>query len=160
MVVNSSGARGTAPAAGRDALAHELRSAGLRATAARLAILTALHDHPHADAETVVRHVRNRLGTISAQAVYHALGALVTAGLARRIEPAGSPALYERRVADNHHHAVCRSCRAVVDVDCAVGDRPCLEPSDARGYVIDEAEVTYWGLCPGCQATAAGPRGA
>ena len=144
-------------AAGRDRLAAELRAAGLRATAVRVAILSALGARPHAGAEAVVTEVRSELGTVSTQAVYHALGSLAAAGLIRRIEPAGSPALYERRVDDNHHHVVCRGCGAVADVDCAVGRRPCLTPSQTHGYVLDEAEVTFWGFCPSCQARRSAP---
>ncbi len=138
----------------REPFVEALRSAGLRATAPRLAVLAALHRQPHADTETVIRHVRADLGTVSTQAVYNVLAVVVEAGLARRIEPAGSVALYELRVADNHHHVVCRKCGAVADVDCAVGRRPCLTPSDTHGYLLDEAEVTYWGICPACQAEA------
>jgi Fe2+ or Zn2+ uptake regulation protein len=141
----------------RGELAGRLRAAGLRATAARVSILAALAARPHAGTEAVIGDVRRELGTVSPQAVYHALGSLAAAGLVRRIEPAGSPALYERRVGDNHHHVVCRGCGAVADVDCAVGRRPCLTPSDAHGYVLDEAEVTFWGLCPDCQRATAGP---
>jgi Fe2+ or Zn2+ uptake regulation protein len=129
----------------------QLRAAGLRVTAPRVATLQVLSGHPHADAETVTRAVRERLGTVSTQAVYDVLHALTGAGLVRRIEPAGSPARYERRVGDNHHHLVCRRCGAMKDVDCATGAASCLDPSDAAGFVIDEAEVTYWGLCPRCQ---------
>ncbi len=132
-----------------------LRSVGLRVTAARVAVLDALAELRHVDTDTVNRVVRERLGTVSTQAVYDVLAALVTAGLLRRIEPAGSPALYERRTGDNHHHVVCRSCGAVEDVDCAVGDAPCLEPSAAPGFVLDEAEVTWWGLCPACSRAEA-----
>jgi len=130
---------------------HALRAAGLRTTAARLAVLAALERHPHADADTLIRRARDELRSVSTQAVYNILGTLVEAGLVRRIEPAGSVALYELRVADNHHHVVCRMCGAVADVDCAVGARPCLSPSETHGFVLDEAEVTYWGLCPRCQ---------
>jgi len=140
-----------------DGLADELRAAGLRATSARVAILASLAARPHARAEAVVTDVRRHLGTVTSQAVYHALGSLASAGLVRRIEPAGSPALYERRVGDNHHHVVCRGCGDVADVDCAVGRRPCLTPSDAHGYALDEAEVTFWGLCPRCQASRRRP---
>jgi Fur family ferric uptake transcriptional regulator len=132
-----------------------LRSAGLRATAARLAVLAALYRQPHSDTDTVIRHVRVELGTVSNQAVYNVLAALAHAGLVRRIEPAGSVALYELRVGDNHHHIVCRRCGAVVDIDCAVGRRPCLRPSETHGYALDEAEVTYWGTCPRCVALPA-----
>lgn len=127
-----------------------LRGASLRVTRPRLAVLAAVHDHPHADTDSIVGVVRADLGEVSTQAVYDVLRALTEAGLVRRIQPAGSVARYESRVADNHHHVVCRSCGAVEDVDCAVGDTPCLTASDDRGYSIDEAEVTYWGLCPTC----------
>ncbi len=136
-------------------LVELVRSAGLRVTAPRLAVLRALRQRPHADTETVVRAARVAIGSISSQAVYNVLAAFVAAGLVRRIEPMGSVALYELRVGDNHHHVVCRTCGAVGDVDCAVGRRPCLTPSDAHGFVVDEAEVTYWGVCPSCQAAAA-----
>jgi Fur family transcriptional regulator, stress-responsive regulator len=135
-------------------LAASLRDAGLRATAPRLAVLAELMEGEHLTADQVAIAVRERIGTISTQAVYDVLGALTGAGLARRIEPAGSAARYETRVGDNHHHVVCRSCGAVTDVDCVVGEPPCLLPSDAGGFVIDEAEVTFWGLCPSCQTTS------
>jgi len=115
-----------------------------------VAVLTAVHEHPHADTDSIIGVVREDLGEVSHQAVYDVLRALTAAGLVRRIEPAGSVALYESRVADNHHHLVCRSCGAVADVDCAVGHTPCLTAADDHGYSIDEAEVTYWGLCPDC----------
>lgn len=134
--------------------AAALRAAGLRATGPRVAVLAALRRAPHAGTDAVIADVRSSLGTVSSQAVYDVLAALVAAGLVRRIEPAGSVALYELRVGDNHHHVVCRRCGAVSDVDCAVGTRPCLTPSQAHGYVLDEAEVTYWGICPGCQHEA------
>lgn len=130
---------------------EQLRSAGLRATAPRLAVLAALRREPHAGTDAVVRRARAELGAVSTQAVYNVLATLAGTGLVRRIEPAGSVALYELRVGDNHHHVVCRSCGAVADVDCAVGRRPCLTPSDTHGFLLDEAEVTYWGLCPACQ---------
>ncbi|MEW2400475.1 Fur family transcriptional regulator [Streptomyces sp. NPDC046862] len=135
--------------------AEELRGAGLRVTAARVALLETVRDGDHLDVETVASGVRERVGHISLQAVYEALHALTTAGLVRRIEPPGSPALFEGRVGDNHHHLVCRSCGVVADVDCAVGHTPCLTASDNRGFSIDEAEVIYWGLCPDCST----PRG-
>ncbi|GEM_PF-221699 len=147
--------------ASRPAPAQQLRAAGLRATAVRLAVMGALEQHPHAQTGTVINYVRANLGTVSAQAVYNVLSTLAEAGLLRRIEPAGSAALYELRAGDNHHHVVCRRCGAVADVDCAVGRRPCLTPSDLHGYLLDEAEVTYWGICPDCQAStglAAGRR--
>jgi Fe2+ or Zn2+ uptake regulation protein len=144
----------------REDLADMVRSAGLRVTASRVAVLLTLSRHPHADTDTVIRHVRAELGSVSPQAVYNVLAAFVAAGLVRRIEPAGSAALYELRVADNHHHVVCRICQAVEDVDCAVGRRPCLTPSDTHGFLLDEAEVTYWGLCPACQSKTPRDRGA
>lgn len=127
-----------------------LRDAGLRVTRPRLAVLDAVRSHPHADTETVIHAVRDDLGEVSVQAVYDVLKALTAAGLLRRIEPAGSVPRYEMRTGDNHHHVVCRACGAIDDVDCAVGYTPCLDASDDHGYVIDEAEVTYWGLCPAC----------
>ncbi|MFE8945292.1 Fur family transcriptional regulator [Streptomyces sp. NPDC007856] len=130
--------------------AEELRGAGLRVTAARVALLETVRAGDHLGVEAIASGVRDRVGHISLQAVYEALHALTTAGLVRRIEPAGHPARYEGRVGDNHHHIVCRSCGAVVDVDCAVGDAPCLTASDDRGFAIDEAEVVYWGICPDC----------
>ena len=133
-----------------------LRGADLRVTRPRVAVLAAVHDHPHADTDTIIGAVRGEIGDVSTQAVYDVLRALSIAGLVRRIEPAGSVARYESRVGDNHHHVVCRSCGAISDVDCATGDTPCLTASDDHGYVIDEAEVTYWGLCPRC-AGSPGP---
>jgi Fur family transcriptional regulator, stress-responsive regulator len=130
--------------------AEELRGAGLRVTAARVALLETVRDGDHLGVEAITSGVRDRIGHVSVQAVYDALHALAAAGLLRRIEPAGSPALFERRVGDNHHHVVCRSCGAVADVDCAVGEAPCLTASDDHGFSIDEAQVIYWGLCPGC----------
>ncbi|MEU2437143.1 Fur family transcriptional regulator [Streptomyces rubradiris] len=134
----------------RPSTAEELRGAGLRVTAARVALLETVRGGDHLGAEAIASGVRDRVGHISLQAVYEALHALTAAGLVRRIEPAGHPARYEGRVGDNHHHIVCRSCGAVADVDCAVGDAPCLAASDDHGFAIDEAEVVYWGLCPGC----------
>jgi Fur family ferric uptake transcriptional regulator len=130
-----------------------LRGAALRVTRPRLAVLTAVHEHPHADTDSIVRVVRRQLGEVSRQAVYDVLRALTGAGLLRRIEPAGSVVRYESRVGDNHHHVVCRSCGDIADVDCAVGDTPCLTASDGHGYAIDEAEVVYWGLCPSCSTS-------
>jgi Fe2+ or Zn2+ uptake regulation protein len=130
--------------------AEELRGAGLRVTAARVALLETVRAGDHLGVEAIAARVRNRLGHISLQAVYEALHALTAAGLVRRIEPPGSPARFEGRVGDNHHHVVCRSCGAVADSDCAVGEAPCLTASDDHGFSIDEAEVIYWGLCPGC----------
>jgi len=127
-----------------------LRGADLRVTRPRRAVLAAVYGKPHSDTDTIVGMVRGELGAVSTQAVYDVLRALTAAGLLRRIEPSGSAARYEARVGDNHHHAVCRSCGAIADVDCAVGDRPCLTPSDDNGYDVDEAEVIYWGRCPQC----------
>lgn len=127
-----------------------LRTAGLRVTQPRIAVLGALHHHPHSDTTTVLDAVRRELPAVSHQAVYDCLGALTDAGLARRIQPAGSLARYELRVGDNHHHVVCRSCGEVADVECAVGQVPCLTAEAGHGFTIDEAEVTYWGTCPEC----------
>jgi Fe2+ or Zn2+ uptake regulation protein len=127
-----------------------LRGAALRVTSPRVAVLGAVYDLPHADTDQIASAAREHLGQISRQAVYDVLDALTVAGLVRRIEPAGSVARYESRVADNHHHVVCRACGAIADVDCATGATPCLTASDDRGFAIDEAEVTYWGLCPNC----------
>lgn len=130
--------------------AEELRGAGLRVTAARVALLETVRSGDHLDVEAIASGVRDRVGHVSLQAVYEALHALTAAGLVRRIEPAGSPARYEGRVGDNHHHIVCRSCGVVADVDCAVGEAPCLTASDTHGFTIDEADVIYWGTCPDC----------
>ena len=127
-----------------------LRGAALRVTRPRVAVLTAVYEHPHADTDWIIGVVREDLGEVSHQAVYDVLRALTAAGLVRRIEPSGSVARYESRVGDNHHHVVCRSCGFLTDVDCAVGVTPCLTASDDHGFAIDEAEVVYWGLCPGC----------
>jgi len=140
-------------AAQTSATAAELRGAGLRVTAARVALLETVRAGDHLDAEAIAARVRDRIGHVSLQAVYEALHALTAAGLIRRIEPADSPVRFEGRVGDNHHHVVCRSCGVVADVDCAVGETPCLTASDDHGFSIDEAEVVYWGLCPDC-ATA------
>ncbi|TDO69320.1 Fur family ferric uptake transcriptional regulator [Kribbella sp. VKM Ac-2571] len=133
-------------------LEQVLRTAALRVTRPRMAVLRAVHQHPHADTDGIIRATRDELPDVSHQAVYDVLRALADAGLVRRIQPAGSVARYEARVGDNHHHLVCRSCGAIVDVDCAVGHAPCLTASDDRGFVVDEAEVVYWGLCPTCAA--------
>ncbi len=130
--------------------AEELRGAGLRVTAARVALLEIVRGGDHLGVEAVTSGVRDRIGHVSLQAVYEALHALTAAGLIRRIEPAGSPARFEGRIGDNHHHVVCRSCGVVADVDCATGEAPCLAASDDHGFSIDEAEVIYWGLCPDC----------
>jgi Fur family ferric uptake transcriptional regulator len=133
---------------GEDAV--RLRRHGLQVTAQRLAVLRAVSDRPHSTADDIDKVVRAEIGAISRQAVYDALGALTDKGLLRRIQPAGSPARYENRVGDNHHHLICRTCNRMVDVDCAVGETPCLTAADDWGYEIDEAEVIYWGRCPEC----------
>ncbi len=127
-----------------------LRGASLRVTRPRVAVLTAVYAHPHADTDSLIGAVRNEIPEVSHQAVYDSLHTLTAAGLVRRIQPLGSVARYESRVGDNHHHAVCRSCGAIADVDCAVGHAPCLTASEDHGFVIDEAEVIYWGLCADC----------
>jgi Fe2+ or Zn2+ uptake regulation protein len=127
-----------------------LRSAALRVTRPRVAVLSAVYAHPHADTDSIIGAVRRDLADVSHQAVYDVLRALTAAGLVRRIQPSGSVARYESRVGDNHHHVVCRSCGVVADVDCAVGETPCLIASDDRGFLIDEAEVIYWGVCSDC----------
>lgn len=134
--------------------AELLRQHGLQVTAQRLAVLRATSATPHGTADEVAAFVRDEIGAVSRQAVYDALGVLVEKGLLRRIEPAGSPARYEHRVGDNHHHLICRMCGRIVDVDCAVGAVPCLQAADDQGFEIDEAEVTYWGRCPTCRAAA------
>jgi Fur family ferric uptake transcriptional regulator len=139
--------------------ADQLRAADLRVTRPRLAVLEAVHAHPHADTETLFSAVRSGLPEVSRQAVYDVLAALTTVGLVRRIQPSGSVARYESRVGDNHHHVVCRNCGVIADVDCAVGETPCLTPVDLDGaldgFVLDEAEVIYWGLCPDCSESQA-----
>ena len=127
-----------------------LRGVALRVTRPRVAVLTAVHEHPHADTDSIIGVVREDLGEVSHQTVYDVLRALTAVGLVRRIQPSGSVARYESRVGDNHHHVVCRSCGLVADVDCAVGLTPCLTASDDHGFTIDEAEVIYWGLCLDC----------
>ncbi|SRR6266540_3435523 len=131
---------------------QRLRDRGLRVTRPRLAVLEVLAPGGHLEVDEIATRVRARLASVSTQAVYDVLGALARAGLARRIEPAGSPARYEARSGDNHHHVVCRGCGEIADIDCAVGRAPCLDPSNAVGFEVDEAEVTFWGLCPRCQA--------
>ena len=133
-----------------------LREASLRVTRPRMAVLAAVDAHPHADTETLIDAVRRELPSVSHQAVYDVLRALTEAGLLRRIQPRGSVARYESRVDDNHHHLVCRACGAITDVDCAVGHVPCLTASDDHGFVVEEAEVTYWGLCPTCASSPPG----
>ena len=137
--------------------ADVLRDRGIHVTAQRLAVLRAVESHPHITADGVADAVRAEIGTISKQSVYDALGLLVAEGLVRRIQPPGSSALFETRVADNHHHLVCRDCGRLADVDCAVGDTPCLTAENDHGFVIDEAEVTYWGLCPTCSTSVTTP---
>ena len=144
-------------------IVHQLRDAGLRVTAPRVAVLQVLAEHPHSTAQDVARLTRSRLGSVSTQAVYDVLAAFTEVRLVRRIEPAssgrgkssanraGSPAMSETRTADNHHHLVCRACGLATDVDCAVGASVCLTPSDDAGYLLDEAEVVFWGLCPDCR---------
>jgi Fur family transcriptional regulator, stress-responsive regulator len=140
--------------------AAKLRMADLRVTRPRIAVLEAVHSHPHADTETILSAVRSGLPDVSRQAVYDVLNALTSVGLLRRIQPLGMVARYESRVGDNHHHVVCRSCGVIADVDCAVGDTPCLTPLDddnaLDGFVLDEAEVIYWGLCPDCSTANSG----
>jgi Fe2+ or Zn2+ uptake regulation protein len=132
-------------------LEHSLHESGLKATAGRLAVLEALETMPHSDADTLHRRVSVDRPGMSVQSVHNILGDLTTARVIRRIEPSGSPARYERRIGDNHHHIVCTSCGAIADVDCVVGHAPCLSPSDAAGYALATAEVTFWGLCAACQ---------
>lgn len=134
----------------KDDPADLLRGHGVQVTAQRLAVLAAVSRHPHGTAEDIAKAVRDEIGVISRQAVYDALAILAEKGLIRRIQPSGSPARYEDRVGDNHHHLICRSCGKTVDVDCAIGAAPCLTPDDAAGYKVDEAEVIYWGICPEC----------
>ncbi|GAA1482525.1 fur family transcriptional regulator FurA3 [Gordonia sinesedis] len=135
----------------RDQFHRLLREAGLRVTAPRLAVLETLDAHPHSTADYVATEVRERLGGVSTQTVYDVLRACADRGLLRKIEPAGSPVRYETRAGDNHHHLVCRACGSILDVDCVVGAAPCLAPVDDHGYDIDEAEITFWGLCPTCK---------
>jgi len=136
-----------------DTAAHRaevLRQHGLQVTAQRVAVLRAVAEHPHSTANAIDEVVRAEIGTVSRQAVYDVLAVLTDRGLLRRIQPAGSPGRYEARVGDNHHHLICRSCGQVVDVDCAVGETPCLTAAEDAGYAVDEAEVIYWGRCPTC----------
>jgi Fur family transcriptional regulator, stress-responsive regulator len=135
-----------------------LRERGLRITPQRLAVLRAVSDEPHVTADVVVRRARGEIGSISVQAVYYALAALTEKGLLRRIQPAGSPARYEDRVGDNHHHLICRVCERTVDVDCAIGDPPCLTAAEDFGYQVEEAEVVFWGRCPECVAATPSER--
>ena len=134
-----------------------LRSAALRVTRPRMAVLHAVGQHPHADTELIIGAARELVPDISRQTVYDALNALAATGLVRRIQPAGSVARYETRVGDNHHHVVCRSCGVIADVDCAVGEAPCLTASDPLGFEVDEAEVIYWGICPECSTAPSSP---
>ncbi|MGH3359422.1 MAG: Fur family transcriptional regulator [Nocardioidaceae bacterium] len=135
--------------------AQRLRDAGLRVTAPRRTVLDVLAEHPHATAAVVETHTRERIGHVSTQAIYDVLAACTQAGLVRRIEPSGSAALYETRTGDNHHHLVCRTCGHVEDVDCVVAERPCLTPEHDLGYDVTEAEIVFWGRCPGCRTRAA-----
>ncbi|MET7276367.1 Fur family transcriptional regulator [Streptomyces flaveolus] len=139
------------------ATAEELRGAGLRVTAARIALLDTVRAGDHLGVEAIASGVRDRVGHVSLQAVYESLHALTAAGLVRRIQPPGGPARFEGRVGDNHHHVLCRSCGALADVDCAVGEAPCLTASDDHGFAIDEAEVIYRGLCPDCFSPSTSP---
>lgn len=144
---------GTGHDAAEHAVAARLRGAGMRVTSTRIAVYDELAGAGHLEADELAARVRDRIGGVSRQTVYDALGVLCGLGMVRRIEPAGHPAaLYETRVADNHHHIVCRACGSVADVDCLTGSAPCLDTSDTHGFVVDEAEVTFWGLCPACQA--------
>jgi Fe2+ or Zn2+ uptake regulation protein len=131
-------------------LERMLREVGLRVTRPRTAVLSAVHDHPHADTDSIIGFVRRAYGDVSHQAVYDVLRALTVTGLVRRLQPTGSLARYEARTGDNHHHVVCRSCGAIADVDCAIGPAPCLTAADDAGFAIEEAEVIYWGRCPRC----------
>ncbi|HME49373.1 Fur family transcriptional regulator [Mycobacterium sp.] len=133
--------------------AEQLRMADLRVTRPRIAVLEAVQAHPHADTETIFGAVRTALPEVSRQTVYDVLNALTAVGLVRRIQPSGSVARYESRVGDNHHHLVCRACGVIADVDCAVGEAPCLMASEDNGFLLDEAEVIYWGLCPDCSTS-------
>jgi Fur family ferric uptake transcriptional regulator len=134
------------------AMSRALRAAGLRVTMPRLAMLTWLTGHPHATAEAIAAGLREQSGAVSTQAIYDMLAACTAAGLLRRSEPAGHPARFERRVSDNHHHLVCRLCGRTEDVDCVVGEQPCLTAAEGQGFAIDAAEVVFWGLCPACMA--------
>ena len=136
-----------------DAAAALLRARSMRVTAPRVAVLRELSAHPHADVDTITRCTRERLGSVSTQAVYDILGALAAIGLVRKFEPAGHPARFEIELGDNHHHLVCRTCGTIIDVECAPGEAPCLDAADDHGFAIDEAEVIYWGTCPECAAT-------
>lgn len=137
-----------------DDLRQQLRAAGLRVTKPRLAVMRWLTGNPHSTADEVATAVRHELGSVSTQAVYDVLHACTDAGLLRRIEPAGHPARYETRTADNHHHLVCRQCGRTEDVDCVIGAAPCVAPSSTAGYLVDEAEIVFWGLCPDCGSTS------
>jgi Fur family ferric uptake transcriptional regulator len=137
--------------------ASTLRDRGIQVTAQRIAVLKAVSAEPHVSADAVAEAVRAEIGAISLQSVYDALSVLVSARIIRRIQPAGSPARFEDRVGDNHHHLICRACGRLVDVDCATGEAPCLEAADPQGYEVDEAEVVYWGRCPACTAAGRQP---
>lgn len=142
------------PALGAPSVMDLLRERGVRITASRVAVLTAVDEAPHIDADTVASAVRGRLGSVSTQAIYDALALFTSLGLVRRIKPAGSSALYETRVGDNHHHLMCRGCGDIVNVDCATGTPPCLIPTETHGFLVDEAEVIYWGRCTSCQSAS------
>ncbi len=133
---------------------HELRRHGVQVTAQRLAVMRTVSEHPHATADDVAQRVREVIGSISRQAVYDTLGVLADKGIIRRIQPAGSPARFEDRVGDNHHHLICRTCAVMFDIDCATGEVPCLTADDDHDFEIDEAEVVYWGRCPTCRAAS------
>lgn len=137
-----------------DTAADLLREHSLRVTAPRVAVLRELSAHPHADVDTITRATRERLGSVSTQAVYDILGVLAAQGMVRKFEPAGHPARYELELGDNHHHLVCRTCGTMLDVECAPGAAPCLDAADDHGFAIDEAEVIYWGTCPACAEAA------
>jgi Fur family ferric uptake transcriptional regulator len=145
------------PPTGTADLRDQLRAAGLRATTPRLAVLGWLAGHPHTTADQVAAAVRGSIGSVSTQAIYDVLNVFTRLKLVRRIEPAGHPARFETRTGDNHHHLLCRSCGRAEDVDCVVGVAPCLEPADAAGFVVDEAEVVFWGMCPDCLLDAGAP---
>jgi Fur family ferric uptake transcriptional regulator len=147
-----------APVDSDGAALKALRAARLRVTQPRRAVLAWLAEHPHSTVDAIGAGVREQLGSVSTQAIYDVLGACTDAGLLRRIEPAGHPARFERRVGDNHHHLVCRRCGRTEDVDCAVGARPCLTPADELGFAVDEAEVVFWGVCPACLTAESPPK--
>jgi Fur family transcriptional regulator, stress-responsive regulator len=136
---------------------QELRRAGLRVTAPRVVVLARLREAPHSSADELLAWAETRAAAISRQGMYDVLASLEKAGLVRRIEPAGHASRYETRVADNHHHVICRSCGTIADVDCAVGAMPCVQPSSPSGFTVEEAEINFWGLCPSCRTASSGP---